>query len=193
MPTSITRRRKSKPYDPSRPVIHDRKATDLIRNIHTAPDLVPDPYQDPDKPPNQMIAVIRQFRDDPLGRLRIRKQITEPQYQAGRAFQADWEIAERGPQATDPSKEYVDGGLPAEPITERGRKAIQRLIRAKKELGTQGSKIACSFLIHGSGYKHLVSLYCLLQGERSETAMGHRIREILTTLESVYNLSTVRL
>ena len=46
------------------------------------------------------------------------RQIDEAQYQGGRAFQDDWEKAERGPQAVDPTREYVDGGQMREPITE---------------------------------------------------------------------------
>jgi hypothetical protein len=81
--------------------------------------------------PGEKIVTLRSIRNDPLGRLHSHRQIDEAQYQSGRAFQEDWEKAERGPQAVDPTREYVDGGQAREPITERQRKAVLRLNRAR--------------------------------------------------------------
>ena len=60
--------------------------------------------------PGDKIVALRSIRNDPLGRLHSHRQIDEAQYQGGRAFQNDWEKAERGPRAVDPTREYVDGG-----------------------------------------------------------------------------------
>ena len=85
-------------------------------------------------------------------RMHSHRHIDEAQYQGGRAFQADWEKAERGPQAVDPTREYVDGGEMREPITEGQRKAVLRLNRAERELGADGSALVHDVL--DSGHDH---------------------------------------
>ena len=84
---------------------------------------------------------MRAIRNDPLGRLHSHPQIDEAQYQRGRAFQNDWEKAERGPHAVDPTREYVDGVQKREPITEGQRKAALRLGRAERELCADGAAV----------------------------------------------------
>src|SRR4051812_17160014 len=123
------RRRKGQPYNPA---VHDRQATDLLRNAQVSPIEVDDPMA---LEPGDKIVTLRSIRNDPLAALHAHKHIDEAQYQGGRAFQADWEQAERGPCAIDPSKEFVDGGQMPEPITEGQRKAVLRLNRAERELG----------------------------------------------------------
>src|SRR5271169_5684599 len=87
--------------------IHDRRAQDLLRNAEVAAIEVDDPLA---LEPGEKIVTLRSIRNDPLGRLHSHHQVDEAQYQGGRAFQDDWEKAERGPQAVDPSRPYVDGG-----------------------------------------------------------------------------------
>src|ERR1700733_15798797 len=96
--------------------IHDRRSTDLPRNAEVAAIEVDDPLA---LEPGEKIVTLRSIRNDPLGRLHSRRQIDEAQYRGGRAFQDDWEKAERGPQAVDPTREYVDGGQARGPIPER--------------------------------------------------------------------------
>jgi hypothetical protein len=93
--------------------IHDRRSKDVLRNRHVSIIEVEDPYER-----GEMIVVSRQLRGDPLGRLHAHGQIDQAQYNAGRAFQFDWETAERGARAIDPTKEAVDGGQMPEPITD---------------------------------------------------------------------------
>src|SRR6202051_4033812 len=98
-----------------RPVrVHDRRSKDLPRNAEVAAVEVDDPLG---LEPGEKIVTLRSLRNDPLGKLHSRRQIDEAQFQGGRAFQDDWEKAERGPQAVDPTREYVDGGRGREPIT----------------------------------------------------------------------------
>lgn len=139
--------------------------------------------------PGDKIVTVRSLRDDPLARLHDRGQIDEAQYQGGRAFQHDFEIAERGPQAIDPSKEYVDGGRLPEPITERQRKAVVRLNGAERKLGADGSAIAHDVLIKGYTISKVAQSRGL-QGERWEKYFGLRFRECLETLAVVYNFAT---
>ncbi len=126
--------------------IHDRRSQDLPRNTEVAEVEVDDPLA---LEPGEKIVTLRSIRNDPLGRLHSRRQIDEAQYQGGRAFQDDWEKAERGPQAVDPTREYVDGGQVREPITERQRKAVLRLNRAERELGADGAALVHEVLVLG--------------------------------------------
>src|SRR4030081_366651 len=111
--------------------VHDRRSRDLLRNAEVAAIEVDDPLA---LEPGEKIVPLRSIRNDPLAKLHSHRQIDEAQYRGGRAFQDDWEQAERGPRAIDPTREYVDGGQAREPITERPRKAGLRLNRAAREL-----------------------------------------------------------
>ena len=79
----MARAKRTNPHDPAK--AHGRRSRDLPRNAEVAAAEV----------------------DDPLGRMHSHRHFDEAQYQGGRAFQADWEKAERGPQAEDPTREYV--------------------------------------------------------------------------------------
>jgi hypothetical protein len=97
-------RRRGKPYNPANPV-HDRRSSDLIRGAKVGAIEIDDPMA---LEPGDKIVVLRSTRNDPLAKLHDRRQIDEAQYQGGRAFQADFETAERGPQAIDPSNELAN-------------------------------------------------------------------------------------
>jgi hypothetical protein len=126
----VPKTKRNKPYNPAR--AHDRRSRDLPRNAEVATVEIDDPLA---LEPGDKIVALRSIRNDPLGRLHSHRQIDEAQYQGGRAFQDDWEKAERGPRAVDPTREYVDGGQAREPITEGQRKAVLRLNRIERELG----------------------------------------------------------
>lgn len=177
-------RRKGKPYNPAAPV-HDRRSTDLLRNAQVAAIEIDDPMA---LEPGDKIMAFRSMRDDPLARLHDRKHIDEAQYHAGRAFQHDFEIAERGPQAIDPSKEFVDGGKMPEPITEEQRKAVVRLNRAEGKLGADGSALTHDVLIQGKTVS-LIAASRGLAGERWQKYFGMRFRECLETLAVVYGFA----
>src|ERR1700731_2509625 len=93
--------------------VHARRSRDLLRNAEVAAVEVDDPLA---LEPGEKIVTLRSIRNDPLARMHTHHQIDEAQYQGGRAFQHDWEKAERGPQAVDSTREYVDGGQRREPI-----------------------------------------------------------------------------
>ena len=125
----MPRLKRRKPFDPATAHrnndanaygnAHDRRSQDLLRNAEVAAIEVDDPLG---LDPGDRIVVLRSIRNDSLARLHSHHQIDEAQYRGGRAFQADWERAERGPQAVDPSREYVDGGQAREPVTEAQRR-----------------------------------------------------------------------
>lgn len=176
-------RRKGKPND-LRATVYDRRTTDLVRNAQVAPIEVDDPME-----PGGRLMLMRSFRDDPLARLHDRKQIDEAQYQGGRAFQHDFETAERGPQAIDPSKEFVDGGRLPEPITEAQRSAVKRLAACHRDLGLDGSSLVNDVLIHGRTLNE-VCMQRRLRGEVWEKYFGKRLRECLNRLAFIYGFAT---
>ena len=138
--SGMARAKRNKPHHPAK--VHDRRSRDLPRIAEAVE--VDDPFG---LEPGDKIVTLRSIRNDPLGRLHTHRQIDEAQYQGGRAFQSDWEKAERGPQAVDPTREYVDGGQRREPITEGRRRAVLRLNRAERELGADGSALVHEVLI----------------------------------------------
>jgi hypothetical protein len=130
--------------------IHDRRASDVIAAGEYSVIDVDDPYEAGTK-----ITATRQLRGDPLARLHTHHQIDEAQYHAGRAYQRDWEVAERGAQAIDPTKEAVDGGRLPEPITDRQAKARKRLKEVRSYLGIRLHNVAHAVLIEGSSREQL--------------------------------------
>jgi hypothetical protein len=166
--------------------IHDRRSHDLPRNAEVAEVEVDDPLA---LEPGEKIVTLRSIRGDPLGRLHSHRQIDEAQYQGGRAFQNDWEKAERGPQAVDPSREYVDGGQFREPITEGQRKAVLRLNRVERELGADGSALVHEILILGMTMEQ-ISQRRGLRGQRWLDYFARRLRECLDRLALIYGFAT---
>jgi len=131
---------------------------------------------------------MRSTRDDPLADLHARHMIDEAQYQAGRAFQSDFETAERGPRAIDPSKEAVDGGLMPEPITEAQRRAVGQLAAVYHKLGLDGSTLVHDVLVHNRTRRQIAESRGLT-GKRWEEYYGMRFRECLDCLALVYGFA----
>jgi hypothetical protein len=183
---SMPRARRNKPYNPAKG--HDRRSHDLPRNAEVAAIEVDDPMG---LEPGDKIVTLRSIRNDPLGRLHSHRQIDEAQYQGGRAFQNDWERAERGPQAVDPSREYVDGGQVREPITEGQRKAVLRLNRVERELGADGAVLVHEVLILGLTMEQ-ISKRRGLSGQRWLDYLARRFRECLDRLALVYGFATAK-
>jgi hypothetical protein len=167
---------------------HDRRSTDLTRNAEVAAVEVDDPLG---LEPGDKIVTLRSLRNDPLGKLHSHRQIDEAQFQGGRAFQDDWEKAERGPQAVDPTREYVDGGRAREPITERQRKAVLRLNRVERELGADGSMLVHEVLILGLTMEQVGQRRALL-GQRWIDYFARRFKECLDRLALIYGFATER-
>lgn len=176
-------------YNPAKsgPQVHDRMATELNRGIgnYVAPIEVADPYGEP----GGRIVVMRSTRDDPLGELHARRSIDEAQYHSGRAFQKDFEAAERGPGAIDPSKEAVDGGQMPEPITEAQRRAAKQLAVVYRALGADGSAITHDVLVHNRTRSQIAAARGLT-GKVWEDYYGKRFRECLNCLAVVYGFAT---
>jgi hypothetical protein len=165
---------------------HDRRSRDLPLNAEVAAIEVDDPLA---LEPGEKIVTLRSIRNDPLGRLHSHRQIDEAQYQGGRAFQNDWEKAERGPQAVDPTREYVDGVQKREPITEGQRRAVLRLSRAERELGAYGAALVHEVLIMGLSMEQ-IGQRRNLRTQRWSDYFSRRFRECLDRLALIYGFAT---
>jgi hypothetical protein len=180
----MPRAKRRKPYDPVKG--HDRRSRDLPRLAEVASVEVDDPLA---LEPGEKIVALRSIRNDPLGRLHSHRQIDEAQFQAGRAFQSDWEKAERGPRAVDPARDYVDGGQAREPITEGQRKAVLRLNRAERELGADGSALVHDVLVSGMTMEQ-VGQRRGLKTQRWNDYFSKRLRECLDRLACLYGFAS---
>jgi hypothetical protein len=179
----MARRKRRKAYDPSN--AHDRRAQDLPLNAEVAPIEVDDPFG---TEPGDRIVVLRSTRDDPLAKLHTHRQIDEAQFRGGRAFQNDWEKAERGPQAVDLTRERVDGGEMREPITEGQRRAVVRLNRIEHELGADGTALVHDVLILGMTMQQ-VGERRGLGTQRWKDYLARRFQECLDRLALFYGFA----
>lgn len=179
----MARTKRRRPHDPAK--AHDRRSRDLPRNAEVTAVEVDDPLG---LDPGDKIVTLRSIRNDPLGRMHSHRHVDEPQYQAGRAFQGDWEKAERGPQAVDPSREYVDGGQMREPISEGQRKAVLRLNRIERELGADGAALVHAVLIQGMTMEQFGEQRGL-RAQRWNDYFARRFRECLDRLALIYGFA----
>jgi hypothetical protein len=166
--------------------VHDRRSRDLPFNAEVAVIEVDDPLA---LEAGEKIVALRSIRNDPLARLHSRGQINEAQYRGGRAFQNDWERAERGPQAVDPTREYVDGVQPREPITEGQRKAALRLNRIERALGADGSALVHNVLVDGMTKEQVGQRRGLIT-QRWKDYFSRRFQECLDRLALSYGFAT---
>lgn len=179
----MPRRKQRKAYDPSK--THDRRAQDLPLHAEVAAVVIDDPMglQAGDK-----IVAFRSIRGDPLARLHTHHQINEAQYQGGRSFQNDWEMAQRGPRAIDPARERVDGGREREPITEGQRRATLRLSRIEHQLGADGAMLVHDVLILGMNAQQVGERRGLTT-QRWRDYFARRLQECLDRLALFYGFA----
>ena len=166
--------------------IHDRRSRDVPFNGDVAEVEVDNPLA---LDPGEKIVAVRSVRSDPLGRLHAHHQIDEAQYRGGRAFQSDWERAERGPQAMDPTREYVDGARTREPVTESERQAVLRLNRVEGELGTDGAALVHDVLVLGLTMDQIGQRRAV-RTQRWNDYFARRFRECLDRLALIYGFVT---
>jgi hypothetical protein len=180
----VARARRNKSYKLT--AIHDRRSRDVPFNAELAEVEVDNPLA---LDPGEKITAVRSIRSDPLGRLHAHHQIDEAQYRGGRAFQNDWERAERGPQAVDPTREYVDGTGTRELVTESQRQAVLRLNRVERELGTDGSALVYDVLVLGLTMDQIGELRAV-RTQRWNDYFARRFRECLDRLALIYGFAT---
>ena len=180
----MARARRNKSYKLTAP--HDRRSRDAPFNAELAEVEVDNPLA---LDPGEKIMAVRSIRSDPLGRLHSHHQIDEAQYRGGRAFQNDWERAERGPQAVDTTREYVDGTGTREPVTESQRQAVLRLNRVERELGADGSALVYDVLVLGLTMDQIGELRAV-RTQRWNDYFARRFRECLDRLALIYGFAT---
>lgn len=179
-------RRKSSAYGyPG--AVHDRRSTDLTAGADVAAIEVDDPLA---LDAGDKIVVYRQLRNDPLARLHSHHQIDEAQYMAGRAYQRDWETAERGARAIDPTKEAVDGGMLAEPLSDKQGNARKRLVEIERALGRTMHRVAHAVLVDGLSMEVMALQLFNRHGEVSRKYYGTMFRDALNILAVEYRLAT---
>jgi hypothetical protein len=179
----VARAKRNKSYRLAK--VYDRRSGDLPFNAEVATIEVDDPFA---LEAGEKIVALRSVRNDPLGWLHSHRQIDEAQYQAGRAFQNDWERAERGPKAVDPTREYVDGLQAREPITEGQRKAVLRLNTCERELGADGSALVHDVLVKGMTMEQ-VGQRRGLRTQRWKDYFARRFKECLDRLALIYGFA----
>lgn len=132
----------------------------------------------------------KSLRDDPLGRLHVRNQITECQYAAGHYMQQMFElVGYSGVRAMDFSKPAVDcGGQGASPLTDSMQRAATRLREARAELGARGFQLVREVLAE----RTFIEQVALARGETGERAIrfySRLFRECLDSVADVYGFS----
>ncbi|OKO85956.1 hypothetical protein [Bradyrhizobium sp. AS23.2] len=180
----MARARRNKSYKLAN--IYDRRSRDVPFNAEMVEVEVDNPLA---LDPGEKIVAIRSIRSDPLGRLHSHHQIDEAQYRGGRAYQNDWERAERGPQAMDPTREYVDGARTREPVTESQRQAVLRLNRVERELGTDGAALVHDVLVLGLTMDQIGQRRAV-RTQRWNDYFARRFRECLDRLALIYGFAT---
>jgi len=180
----VARARRNKSYKLTG--IYDRRSREAPFNAELAEVEVDNPLA---LDPGEKIVVVRSVRGDPLGRLHAHHQIDEAQYRGGRAFQNDWERAERGPQAVDTTREYVDGAGTREPVTEGQRQAVLRLNRIERELGTDGAALVHDVLVLGLTMDQIGERRAV-RTQRWNDYFARRFRECLDRLALIYGFAT---
>lgn len=178
------RRRKVTLAGTDQQLAHDRRATDLLRNAQVAPLDVDDPFEAGAK-----ITVMRSVRRDPLAWMHACKQIDEAQYQAGRAWQKDWELAEQGPKAIDPTKEPVDGGRLPEAITDSRKQATDRLVKLSATLVADELKILRASLADGLTAEQVGLVHFGRYGRKWAEKFSLRLKEILNKAAVFYGFA----
>jgi len=180
----VARARRNKSYKLTDPC--DRRSRELPFNAEVAEVEVDNPLA---LDPGEKIVAVRSVRSDPLGRLHAHRQIDEAQYRGGRAFQNDWERAERGPQAVDTTREYVDGAGTREPVTESQRQAVLRLNRVERELGVDGAALVHDVLVLGLTMDQIGQRRAV-RTQRWNDYFARRFRECLDRLALFYGFAT---
>ncbi|MGY4364443.1 hypothetical protein ACVW1A_000508 [Bradyrhizobium sp. LB1.3] len=166
--------------------IYDRRSREVPFNAEVADVEVDNPLA---LDPGEKIMAVRSIRSDPLGRLHAHHQIDEAQFRGGRAFQNDWERAERGLQAMDPTREYVDGARTREPVTESQRQAVLRLNGVERELGTDGAALVHDVLVLGLTMGEIGQRRAV-RTQRWNDYFSRRFRECLDRLALIYGFAT---
>lgn len=127
------------------------------------------------------VTVQRALRDDPLGNMHQRRQVSESQYAAGRQFQAAAETISIGHvRSIDTTQEPVDGSPPVRMIvTSRYRSAMDLRTRWRDAVGRPGFLLLETILIDKLTQREAAQRIYRNTSKATITYVGHRFRECL--------------
>jgi hypothetical protein len=178
----------SDPMSRSKPEKEKIGPTAMLREITVA-----NPYYSPSAPAeHREVKAWQSLRDDPLGRMFHRRQISESQYRAGRAWQSLWDAAEIGRIKTlDLTQTPVDGSPSAsQGLSDRQWKAMQSLATLKAKLGLQGTYIVQAILVDKRTIRSLAETSGSFPAPAVTRYLGHRLRECLDEIARTLGLAS---
>lgn len=131
------------------------------------------------------ISAAYNMMESPISYMIAKGQVDQGQGKAGLKFRRIFEMAGgTGAQAMDYTKEPVDGGSFADPITERQWRAGQELRETHAVLGASGYDLVRDVCGRGFFIKDIHST------KRRQTEAGQRLQECLTTLSQFWGFET---
>lgn len=138
------------------------------------------------------VQVAARFKEDPLGHMLSRKQITRSQFRAGRQWQALYEAAGPRMRSSGDLAEPVDGGGQfSEGITDRQLWARDELVKYRDFLGERQHKLIGHVLADKmSIWEATGQMFPNEITNARRTFTGHWFRECLTALGKRMGLSS---
>jgi hypothetical protein len=199
---SSKRLRKAR-YSIDRPAkVHDRTTAILPMDAHIVVDTVDDAYgiaefatydderQELVSQGRPKVTVVRSIRSDPLAALKAQGAIDEVQFLAGQMWSwAHMRSEIGGVRAIDPTKERVDGGRIAEPLTDVVKRALGDLRRARPALGEDGTALVADVIGKGLTLAKAADARGL-SSKSGREYLGRRFRECLDRLAVVFGCAT---
>ncbi len=154
---------------------------------------IENPYFSPSAPAEQRrIKAVQSLRDDPLGLMHSRKQVSDSQYRAGRRWQALWAAKEvGGVRSIDLTQTPVDGSpMGFTGLSERQRQAMKEVEHLQDILGRDGYALVCGVLVDKHTIREIADAGSRMPGKATTTYVGHRFRECLSTLAKAMGYAT---
>lgn len=172
------RRRKGQPY-----LSHGSEG-----RVQIGHRLVPDPLE-----PGAMLPVAVNVRESAIDEMRNRNRINAAQAEAGERFRRVWERASVGrSKAIDTTKEYVDGGLLGDPLTDDLIQASKELREISQSLGMIGASMLVLIIGQGVLIRDVARRWSdaggIVSGNRAEGYISARFIEALDDLVRLWKL-----
>lgn len=159
--------------------------------LQAAEIIVPNPAEYAERVVHPTVKVVRSLRDDPLGQMHHRHQISEAQYAAGRRWQAAFEAAGPVLKSTGNLAEPVDGSPPQrEGISQRQVVAYNLFRWWDGALGAEGKRLVSLILADKCSVAEACNRMYHIVTKANLTYTGHRFRECLDTLAKSMGLAS---
>lgn len=175
-----------KPKPARRESAYDRGGADYDRRIggaSTASAVVDDPLEQ-----GKRLEVTVSLRDDILRHLRVRGEIDEAQFKAGRRYERHVELSQIGSvKAMDTTKEAVDGGGVGDVITDAQIDAVRELSEAGRVLGRRGEVLVRRVLVSRERFREIAGA-----SERDVAFVRRMFFECLDELAEFWGLANGR-